>query len=321
MAEELDRRFFIRLLRYHGRHLDRVSVGSTVRGITLPDVRSLLLAMPETVAEQRRIAAVLDTVDLAIAQTEAVIAKLKSVRAGLLHDLLTRGLDANGQLRPPPEQAPHLYKDSPLGKIPREWEAMPLESIASVERGKFTHRPRNDPAYYGGPSPFIQTGDIAEASGEVITEASQFLSGLGVTVSKEFPAGTIAVTIAANIGDTAILGRGMYFPDSVVGVVVKDGHVVRWVELSLRRAKKQLDALAPQSAQKNINLTFLRPLLIPIPPSWEQKICSALYEGMSGQIAVETVATAKLRRAKSGLMSDLLTGRVRVESGSMTEES
>lgn len=131
-------------------------------------------------------------------------------------------------------------------------------------------------------------------------------------MSKEFPLGTIAVTIAANIGDTTILGRPMYFPDSVVGVVVHEPHSIRWIELALRRAKQRLLALAPQSAQKNINLEFLRPLLIPLPHSREQERCAALYETMSNQIRAESKTFEKLNLLKSGLMIDLLTGRVRV---------
>jgi type I restriction enzyme S subunit len=80
------------------------------------------------ISEQSRIAAVLDTVDEAIAKMEALIAKLKQVRAGLLHDLLTRGLDKHGQLRDPTAH-PEQFQDSPLGRIPLEWEVQSLESI------------------------------------------------------------------------------------------------------------------------------------------------------------------------------------------------
>ena len=78
--------------------------------------------------EQTRIAAVLDTVDEAIAKTEAVIAKLKQVRAGLFHDLLTRGLDEHGQLRDPVAHPEH-FQDSPLGRIPKEWEVGPFREV------------------------------------------------------------------------------------------------------------------------------------------------------------------------------------------------
>src|SRR5262249_1535897 len=100
LRDSFDLRFFIRLLKFHSSILDRVSVGSTVRGITTHDLLSLALCYPDK-SEQSRIAAVLDTMDEAIAKAEAVIAKLKQVRTGLLHDLLTRGLDEHGQLRDP----------------------------------------------------------------------------------------------------------------------------------------------------------------------------------------------------------------------------
>ncbi len=319
-TKDVDRRFFIRLLRYHGPTLDRVSVGSTVRGITLGDLLSLKLSYPEAKQEQSRIAAVLDTIDEAIAKTEAVIAKLKQVRAGLLHDLLTRGLDENGQLRDPIAH-PEQFQDSPIGRIPKEWDVLPLGSIASVDRGKFAHRPRNDPAFYGGRFPFIQTGDIALAAGEIITEASQSLNNRGVSVSREFSEGTIAVTIAANIGDTAILGRPMFFPDSIVGVVPIPMHINRWIELTLRDAKKRLNALAPQSAQKNINLEFLRPLLVPVPSSGEQKLCVQVYENITASISTEHHVLVKLSFLKSALMADLLTGRVRVPADIFQEHS
>jgi type I restriction enzyme S subunit len=155
--------------------------GSALHRLVLRDINRISIPLP-SLAEQRRIAAVLDTVDEAIAKTEAMIAKLKQVRAGLLHDLLTRGLDEHGQLRDPIAH-PEQFRDSPLGQIPKEWEVLPLERVAEVDRGKFTHRPRNDPAFYGGHFPFIQTGDVALAAGETITEASQSLNDRGASVS------------------------------------------------------------------------------------------------------------------------------------------
>ncbi len=315
---KLDRKFLLHELRAIAPLLKAKGQTGTQANLNTGIVGTYRVLIPEDPAEQSRIAAVLDTVDEAIAKTEAVIAKLKQVRAGLLHDLLTRGLDEHGQLRDP-NAHPEQFKDSPLGRIPREWDILPLERVAWVDRGKFTHRPRNDPAFYGGDFPFIQTGDVALASGESITEASQWLNERGVSVSKEFPAGTIAVTIAANIGDTTILGRPMYFPDSVVGVIAQAPHSTRWIELSLRRAKGRLNALAPQSAQKNINLEFLRPLLIPVPQPLEQNECSKAYEAVNNQVRAESKALEKFVKLKSGIMADLLTGRVRVPEVGLEE--
>lgn len=288
--------------------LRAMETGSNYPAVNERDVRALKLFAPPS-EERARIAAVLDAADYEIARTQAVIDKFKQIRTGLLHDLLTRGLDDNGELRDPVTH-PEQFKDSPIGSISKSWDALPLERVGSVDRGKFGHRPRNDPALYGGGFPFIQTGDIASAAGEIIAKASQSLSLQGVAVSRQFPEGTIAITIAANIGDTAILGRPMFFPDSVVGVVPLHSHSSRWIEMCLRQAKARLNALAPQSAQKNINLTFLKPLIIPVPDPSEQLRCSELYESISSQILIQSDELKKLIAIKSGLMSDLLTGRV-----------
>lgn len=259
--------------------------------------------------EQSKIAEILSTVDRAIEQTEALIAKQQRIKAGLMHDLLTRGIDEHGNLR---SEATHKFKDSPLGRIPVEWEVKPLSQLANVDRGKFTHRPRDDARYYGGKYPFIQTGDVTANLGRIVNCYTQTLSALGTTVSKEFPTNTIAVTIAANIADTAILGQPMYFPDSVVGVVVTRPNSVRFVEMMIRRAKLSLEKLAPKSAQSNINLEVLRPLPIATPKPEEQERIATVYESADLILIQYEESLTKLRRLKSALMQDLLTGRRRV---------
>lgn len=289
--------------KYSGQTTQANINGATVRTHEVP------LPPPE---HQAKIAEILDTFDAVIQKTEALIDNLKAIKQGLLHDLLTRGIDANGQLRPLQTEAPHLYEASPLGWMPKGWELLPLGALANVSRGKFTHRPRNDPRYFGGKYPFIQTGDVAAAEGGYVLSFSQTLSELGTAVSQEFPAETIAVTIAANIADTGILSIPMYFPDSVVGATVHAEHNVRFVELSIRKSKRLLDARAPQSAQKNINLQDLRPLMLAVPPRAEQDQIAQRYEALQQLLQRELAVLDKCRREKQALMDDLLTGRVRV---------
>lgn len=310
-ARDVSTRYLLRLADFAKPLAEAVSVGSTVKGIKIADYLNINVPLaPST--QQSKIAEVLDTLDAAIRGTEAVVAKLKAMKQGLLHDLLTHGIDANGDLRPPHTEAPHLYKETPLGWLPKEWDETTLGEIAEVDRGQFTHRPRNDPAYYGGSFPFIQTGDVAAAKGDFVTQSSQTLNAKGARVSREFPAGTIAITIAANIADTGILAVPMYFPDSVVGAVVKEGINIRFVELWVRRAKRLLDARAPQSAQKNINLQDLRPLEVFLPGKDEQDGIGLRYDALFAKLNNEQRLLTKLRAQKSGLMDDLLTGRVPV---------
>ena len=150
----------------------------------------------------------LDSIDGAIERTEAVIAAMERLRDALLHELLTRGVPGWHS----------EWKDAPgIGTIPACWEVVRLGDAAEVERGKFAHRPRNEPRFYGGDVPFIQTADVVQANGR-IRQHSQTLNDLGLSISRLFPKGTVIVTIAANIGETAITDYPVAFPDSLVGV-------------------------------------------------------------------------------------------------------
>ncbi|HEY9151419.1 MAG TPA: restriction endonuclease subunit S [Anaerolineales bacterium] len=262
--------------------------------------------------EQRAIADILSTLDEAIAQSESLVQKYQSIKQGLMSDLLTRGVDENGELRPSYEESSELYRETSLGWLPKEWEVVELRTFANVERGKFTPRPRNNPKYYNGKYPFIQTGEVAAADGKRISSYTQTLNELGTKVSREFPKETIVVTIAANIGETAILDIPMYVPDSLVGIVVQPPNNVRFIEMFVRSKREYFNAVAPQSAQKNINLSDLRPMLITKPELKEQNRIAEIYETIESALIDEEKNLAKLQLLKQGLMQDLLSGQVRV---------
>lgn len=152
------------------------------------------------------------------------------------------------------------------------WPSKALGDIARVERGKFSHRPRNLPEFYGGEFPFVQTGDVQKAD-RILKRFDYQLTELGTTYSKSFPAGTIFVTIAAVIGATAISDREVFVTDSVVGVVPSKEMDVDYLELFLRYKRHFLEnQAATQTAQKNVNLQILRPLLVPCPPRSVQEL-------------------------------------------------
>jgi len=152
------------------------------------------------------------------------------------------------------------------------WKQKTLEEIATTfGRGKSKHRPRNEPKLYGGKYPFIQTGDIRNAD-HFITEYSQTYSEAGLTQSKLWPKGTICITIAANIAETAILGFDVCFPDSVIGVVANPKEAeVGFIEYLLQSFKARIQALGKGSAQANINMGTLENERFPFPPVAEQK--------------------------------------------------
>lgn len=160
-----------------------------------------------------------------------------------------------------------IFEFKPLNN----WTTKKLPEVAKVQRGKFTPRPRNDPKYFGGDIPWIQTGNITNSTG-IISSYSQTLNKRGLEVSRLFPKGTIVVTIAANIGDFAILGIDAAFPDSVVGIKV-DNSIVdnQFLYYQLLKTKNYLNQQATQAAQKNINLQVLSTVTIAFPSLKEQK--------------------------------------------------
>ena len=279
----------------------RIGEGTVHRrkSISFERLGRLSFAIPP-LTEQRRILSVLDAIDDAIERTEAVITATERLRDALLHELFTRGVPGWHT----------QWKDAPgLGTIPASWDVVRLGDVAEVERGKFAHRPRNEPRFYGGDIPFIQTGDVVRANG-MIKQHSQTLNDLGLSISRLFPAGTIIVTIAANIGETAIADYPVAFPDSLVGVTPTDINT-NFLEYFLRTQKGRLTQFAPESAQKNINLGDLRPLSTSLPSRLEQQAIAAMLDGVGEAIKQTCQEREYLQSLKTSAADALLTGRVR----------
>lgn len=194
--------------------------------------------------------------------------------------------------------------------IPDGWKIQKLGDLATVERGKFSVRPRNDPAYYGGNMPFVQTGDVSN-SRVYLNNYSQSLNDKGILVSKVFQPDTILITIAANIGDTAITKFPVACPDSIVAIYGKDVSVY-WLNSALRVKKGELESCATQNAQKNINLEILKPLKILTPPLEEQEKIAQILATWDSAIEQLTDLIAEKQHQKKALMQRLLTGKQRL---------
>lgn len=164
-----------------------------------------------------------------------------------------------------------------------EWEEIPFEKLGKLERGRSKHRPRNDKRLFGGKYPFIQTGDVAGA-GMYVTSHKQTLSEFGFEQSRMFPKGTLCITIAANIGDAAILSYDCCFPDSVVGFTPGEKCLNKYMYFYLQEIKAELEYIAPATAQKNLNLKLLGKVEIKVPSLKEQeKIVEILEKQINDQ--------------------------------------
>ncbi|MGE8504069.1 MAG: restriction endonuclease subunit S [Pseudomonas sp.] len=198
-----------------------------------------------------------------------------------------------------------------MNKLPAGWKLSQLEELATVERGKFSARPRNDPKFFDGDVPFVQTGDVS-AAGTYLVSHKQTLNELGKTVSKTFPRGSILITIAANIGETAITTYEVACPDSVVAIIPKPAKAhVFWLKKVLETLKDDLDSKATQNAQKNINLEVLRPLEIVTPPIEEQTKIAQILSTWDKAIATSERLLANSQQQKQALLEPLLSGSKR----------
>lgn len=180
-----------------------------------------------------------------------------------------------------------------------------LSEIADLERGRFSARPRNDPAYYGGSIPFVQTGDIARAS-RTIGNWAQTLNELGRTVSKVFPRGTMLMAIAANVGDVAFSNFDVACPDSVVAVLPKRDIDKEWLFQSLAYAKEDLAALSTQNAQANLSLEKLGPFKVRVPPHQEQRKIAEILRTWDEAIEKLEQLTELQRSSYIGLRDHLI---------------
>ncbi|WP_269774695.1 restriction endonuclease subunit S [Bacillus siamensis] len=228
--------------------------------------------------EQKRIAEKVERLLSKIEEAKQLIEEAKGTfelrRAAILdkafHGELTRKWREENQC----DKLEPIEQSGNLGpfKLPHGWEWKKLGEIGELQRGKSKHRPRNDPKLFGGEYPFIQTGDVARSS-DYVEDFSQTLSEFGYNQSKLFPIGTVCITIAANIADTAILKFPCCFPDSVVGFVPFEEIVSsEFVHYYISTIKNDLEHYAPATAQKNINLKILNEVLVPVPSLREHEV-------------------------------------------------
>lgn len=286
--------------------------GNGVRSaLSAKDMGEFVIPFPDA-AEQKKICALLDEkfahVDSLIANVQAQIEKLKAYKQSLITEVVTKGLDPNAPM-----------KDSGvdwIGQVPMHWHIVKLKYITEISRGLFNHRPRNDPSLYGGKYPFIQTGDVARAQ-KFITSYSQTLNERGKEVSKLFPKGTMTMTIAANVGDVAILGFDAYFPDSVVGFTVRKDYNEDYVYYLFQALKESFIRASIVSTQLNLNIERSKEILAPTTYNiCEQKAIADFLNDRCSQIeqliSLKESKIEKLQQYKRSLIYEYVTGKKEV---------
>ena len=254
-------KFVFYYLRSVEKRLEKLATGTTFSAISGETIRNLDFPYPPFPEQQAIVAKIEDLfseLDNGIAQLKTAQQQLKVYRQSLLK------WSFEGKL---------TNKNVKDGELPKGWEVAYLKDVCEIKRGKSKHRPRNEPSLFGGKYPFIQTGDIREVNGGYITKYSQTYSEMGLQQSKLWPKGTLCITIAANIGETAILSFPACFPDSVVGLLCNQGKLLnKYTNYFFISHKSKLEKLAPATAQKNINVDILEKVNIPLPKLDEQQL-------------------------------------------------
>ncbi|MBK5940831.1 restriction endonuclease subunit S [Halochromatium roseum] len=260
LADKLDSGFLFHWVKTNAfvqRMID-VATGANYPAVSDAKVRASTIPLPP-LAEQKRIAAILDAADALRAKRRESLAELDRLLQSTFLDLFGDPVT------------------NPMG-----WEVKPLGELGTLDRGVSKHRPRNEPSLLGGAHPLIQTGEVANSEGYIRSYTSTY-SDLGLKQSKIWSAGTLCITIAANIASTGILTFDACFPDSVVGFKSDKGGRVEYVQGLFWFFKEILDQRAPQVAQKNINLKILRALPVPLPPADLQQRFATIVESIERQ--------------------------------------
>jgi len=199
-----------------------------------------------------------------------------------------------------------------FGELEEKYTKIPLFEVADVSRGKSKHRPRNDKRLFGGNYPFIQTGDVRNAD-KYITTYTNTYSEFGFAQSKLWKKGTICMTIAANIGDVAILDMDSCFPDSVVGLY-SENNSNDYLYFFLQTLKQHLESKATTTAQMNINLKVLQTIGVPLPPLSIQektvKYLNDMYEKIEKIKQLRKEKMASLKALKASILDSAFRGEL-----------
>ncbi|CCI15929.1 Type I restriction modification system, subunit S [Microcystis aeruginosa PCC 9806] len=293
---EYDSEFVYYNLKYNINKIKNLGEGTTFAEISKTALSKIQISFLENKQEQTQIATILSTIDRAIEQTEALITKQQRIKTGLMQDLLTKGIDENGNIR---SEETHEFKDSPLGRIPVEWEVKSLQECVEFWDGKRVPLKQSDRDLMQGEIPYYGASGIIDYIDKYIFDEDLILVGEDGenVVSRRLP---------------------LCFKITGKSWVNNHAHVLKPVFnanidfLTERLEFFDYTLLISGSAQPKLNQRNLRNLSFSIPPLSEQKMIASLITNQNRSIKEYETEKEKLMRKKTGLMQDLLTGKVRV---------
>lgn len=296
--------------------LEADAVGTTNSHVRFRPERILRLeASFPPLPQQKKIARILTTVDNLIEKTEALIEKYKAIKQGMMHDLFTRGVDQNGKLRPPYEEAPHLYKESPLGWIPKEWFDCQWKEFVK----KWGYGPRFNAANYSdiGNVKTIRGTDFTGDGRIKYRQVPMAMLPHVMVTRHQLEQNDLVVVTTADCGVSAVFEvQECPFIASAYAVAFRFNENVDpyYVDYFMRTdsSKRQVNKYVRQGTIGNLPGSDLLTFWMPRPCLAEQQECVRRLDSLNETTRQQYDYLQKLRLTKTGLMQDLLTGRVRV---------
>lgn len=304
--------FYLLYWNYHAGRVHKYQQQTTgIINFKLREYSKEQVLVPVKTVEQSKIAEVLSEMDRAIEQTKALIAKQQRIKTGLMQVLLTRGIDVYGNLR---SEQTHKFKDSPLGRIPAEWDAMPLGSCGQWFSGGTPSKTIR--RFWGGGVPWVCpkdmkqfelqesidtiTGDAVAAGARLMPTGAVFIVIRGMILAHTFPVGVSTTEVAFN--------------QDVKAIVPRQGLMGRYLAYWLSSHSHQFLKLATTATHgtKRFDMDELQAALVGVPLPNEQKHILRIFDEQQSIIERLHGLTAKLQAEKRGLMNDLLTGDRRV---------
>ena len=312
--EDVDRHFLKHFIEFYLPEIAKVSHGSTMQHITRKELDRFRAVFPCNKSEQIKIAKILSTVDQAIDQTEALIAKQQRIKTGLMQDLLTRGIDKDGNLR---SEDTHEFKDSPLGRIPVEWKVRSINSISDF----VTSGARGWAQYYNDEGAvFLRIGNLTRDHINMRFDDTVFVrppASAEVLRTAVLP-DDILISVTADLGIIGVIPEGFgegYVNQHVALVRISDPEVdqrfIGWF-LQSRLGQIQIERNNESGAKAGLNLPTIERLLVASPPSYEQKHIVQILDTTAKMISRLQTEMDKQIHLKMALMQDLLTGKVSV---------
>ena len=298
--------------------LNRLDSSTGVPGLNRNDAYELLVKVPPSREEQHYIAQILDIMDTQIQEAEKLIAKLKQMRTGLLHELLTRGIDENGELRDPVAY-PEQFKEGLLGKLPIEWRT---DTLIEVAKGGISNGIFKKPERVGSGYPLVNVLDLYRDFGidlnsvERINISKQEWSRYAIQAGDCFftrsslnLAGIAHCNVIREVPEPALFEGHLMRVRPEQSKVVPE-FLAYWCRSP--QARRYFMSRAKQVTMTTISQPDIAPLPVPLPLKPEQIRIVELMDSYETRVRSEEANLNKLKQIKKGLVHDLLTGRVRV---------